>query len=299
MSKPKQNRLSLKQKVDILKKLDEGTNGNRLAVDFGVSKSAISQIKKQKKRISEEVSNAYQESKKKTLHKPEYQELDAKIYEWFLKQRERNCPVNGTLFKAKAKDLFKKLYPNKMESDFAASDGWFRNFKRRHGLRFLKVCGEILSSDTSSITPFIHQFRAKRNEMGLLDSQIYNADESGLYYKIIPDKTYVAAETKSAPGRKIKKERFTFMLCSNADGSNKIKPLIIGKAKKPHCFKDFNNPLDYNHSKTSWMTSTIFTQWFHDSFVKQVSIFVHFSHFVFRDFFNFTCKQIDGILNKD
>lgn len=87
--KPKQNRLSLEDKVEILKKLDEGVNGNRLALDFNVSKSAISQIKKQKEQIFEAVSKSDQEFKKKTLHKAEYAELEAKLYGWFLKQRER------------------------------------------------------------------------------------------------------------------------------------------------------------------------------------------------------------------
>lgn len=148
-----------------------------------------------------------------------------------------------------------------------ASDGWFRKFKRRHGLRFLKVCGEILSSDTTTITPFIHEFHAKINEMQLTNEQLNNADETGLFYKLLPDKTYVAACEKTAPGTKLKKERITALLCANADGSNKITPLVIGKAKKPRCFKGFHNPLDYDNSSNAWITSNIFKNWFLGSFV--------------------------------
>lgn len=64
-SKPKQIRLSLQQKGDILKKLDEGIRANRLAIDFGVSESAISQIKQKKGEILVALSNTYQEAKKK------------------------------------------------------------------------------------------------------------------------------------------------------------------------------------------------------------------------------------------
>lgn len=272
--KPKQNRLSLEDKVKILKKLDENVRANRLALDFGVSTSAISQIKKQKEQIYEAVSESDQEAKKKTLHKAEYDEMETKLYGWFLKQRERNCPINGPIFKAKARDIFKSVYPEKEEKNFLASDGWFRNFKRRRGLRFLKVCGEILSSDTTAITPFVHQFRAKIDEMQLTNEQLYNADESALFYKLLPDKTYVAACEKTAPGGKMKKERVTFMLCSNAEGTNKIKPLVIGKSAKPRCFNGFDNPLEYDNSKNAWMTTIIFKKWFHDSFVKQVSMIV-------------------------
>lgn len=243
-----------------------------MAIDYQVSESAISQIKRQKLEIHEAVAKSYQLVSKKTLHKAEYEELETKLHDWFLKQRDRNCPVNGHIPRAKAKDLFKKIYPNKEEKDFLASDGWFRNYKRRHGIRFLKVCGEILSSDTSTITPFIHHLRSKMDEMKLLPSQVYNADETGLFYKILPEKTYVAACEKSAPGSKIKKERVSILLCANADASNKITPLVIGKAAKPRCFVGFNNPLDYDHSKAAWMTTHIFKNWFHGTFVKQVSI---------------------------
>ncbi|XP_053949472.1 jerky protein homolog-like [Anastrepha ludens] len=162
---------------------------------------------------------------------------------------------------------------DKKESEFNASDGWLTKFKRRFGMRFLKVCGEILSSDTTSITPFINSLRAKMNEMNVTNQQLYNADESGLFYRLLPDKTYVAACEKTAPGRKIQKQRITFMLCSNADGSNKIKPLVIGKAAKPRCFNNFQNPLNYDHSANAWMTKKIFSNWFHNEFVKEVRRF--------------------------
>lgn len=193
MASQKQKRLTLEEKLKILKKLDEGVQGTRLALDFGVSTSAISQIKKQKANINEAVLKTHQEATRKTLHKAEYEDLEVKLFEWFLKQRDRNCPINGPIMQAKAKELFKTIYPDKDENSFSASEGWFRKFKRRHGIRYLKVCGEILSSDTSTITPFIHQLRAKMDEMQITLDQLYNADETGLFYKMLPDKTLVAA----------------------------------------------------------------------------------------------------------
>lgn len=190
-----------------------------------------------------------------------------------MKQRERNCPVNGPVLKAKAVDIFTKLFPDKSASDFAASEGWLFRFRRRFGIRYLKICGEILSSDTSTITPFVHKFRAKISEMGLTHDQIYNADESGLYYRMLPDKTLVASTEKSAPGRKIQKERVTFLIGANASGSHKLTPMVIGKAKSPRCFKNFANPFIYTNSSNAWMTANIFHDWFHNNFVKEVSLY--------------------------
>ena len=97
------------------------------------------------------------------------------------------------------------MYPDKDENAFTASNGWFSKFKTRHGLRFLKIGGEILSSDVGAITPFLHRFRAKVAEMGLLETQIYNADESGLFFRCIQDKAFVAACEKVPKDLKFKK----------------------------------------------------------------------------------------------
>lgn len=78
-AKPKQNRLSLDDKAQILRKLDEGVRANRLALDFGISESAVSQIKKQKQQIFEAISKSYQEANKKTFHRSEFDELESKL----------------------------------------------------------------------------------------------------------------------------------------------------------------------------------------------------------------------------
>ncbi|CAB5382754.1 unnamed protein product [Rhizophagus irregularis] len=51
-------------------------------------------------------------------------------------------------------------------------------------------------------------------------------DETGLFYRLEPDRTLA---TKRLSGRKKSKERLSIALCSNADGSHKLPPLIIGK----------------------------------------------------------------------
>lgn len=269
-NKRKKNTLSLDNKVKILKRLNEGVHGSRLAQDFNVTKSAISYIKSKKKDIMDAVANTYQEANKKTLHTAEYPEMESRVYEWFLNQREKKNTLTGPILKAKAKAIFAEIYPEKDANCFNASDGWFSKFKTRFGIRYLKIGGEILSCAVGDVTPFLHRFRAKVAEMGLMETQIYNADESGLFFRCLPNKTFVAACEKKAQGYKIQKERISFLLGANSDGSHKLKPLIIGKAKNPRCFKGFNNPLPYDFSKNAWMTSRIFHEWFHKIFIKEV-----------------------------
>lgn len=255
-----------------MKKIDAGVNKNRIAHDYGVNKSSITRIDQNRQAILEVASNSLEKIQIKTLHKLVYVELERKLYDWFLNQRARNCAVTGPMLKCKAKEEFTKLYPEKSTDSFSASDGWLTKFKKRHGIRYLKICGEILSSDTTDIMSFIRTLRGKMNEMQLTDAQLYNADESGLYFRLLPQKTFVAATEKTAPGRKIAKERITFLLCSNADGSHKLTPMVVGKSAKPRCFKGFKNPLIYGSSRSAWMTSWLFNDWFHNSFVKEVDL---------------------------
>lgn len=284
-NKRKKNTLSLENKVKILEKLDKGVQGKRLALDFNVTTSSISYIKSNRTAILNAVSNTYQEVNNKSLHSAEYPKMESRLYEWFLNHREKKCTLTGPILKEKAKQIFREEYPEKDENTFLASDGWFTKFKKRHGIRFLKICGEILSSDVASVTPFIHEYRAKIAEMGLMESQIYNVDETGLFFRCLPDRTYVSALEKNAPGHKIQKDRISVLLGANSDGSHKLVPLVIGKAKKPRCFKSFNNPLHYNFSKNAWMTSRIFHEWFHQIFIKEVRKNIDFRFSNFKIFF--------------
>lgn len=138
-------------------------------------------------------------------------------------------------------------------------------------MRSIKICGEKLSADSSAISSFKRELAELKIEMGLNDDQIYNADETGLYYKMLCDRTYVSLASKSAAGMKVEKSRLTMMGCVNASGAHKLKPLIIGKSVNPRCLRNhtFTN-IDYRNSKKAWMTANLFDSWFTQCFKPQV-----------------------------
>ena len=60
------------------------------------------------------------------------------------------------------------------------------------------------------------------------------------------------------------KERLTLMLAANMDGSEKLKPLIIGKSLNPRYFQGlnrFNLQAVYRANTNGWMTGLIFKEW--------------------------------------
>ena len=86
---------------------------------------------------------------------------------------------------------------------------------------------------------------------------IFNVDETGLFFKCLPEKTFIF-KGQSSSGGKHSKERVTLLLGANMSGTEKLRPFLIGKWKKPRCFKQVKSlPLDYYGNKKSWMTSTL------------------------------------------
>ena len=154
--------------------------------------------------------------------------------------------------------------------EFAASDGWLWRFSKRHGIRQLTLQGEKLSADKPAADNFITTFQEFIEDKQYTLNQIFNCDETGLYYKLLPNKTLAGHFEKTADGRKGQKERVTINACSNASGTIKLPLLLIGKAKKPRCFKNISRdklPLLYENQSNAWVNTDIFTRWFHGSFV--------------------------------
>lgn len=112
---------------------------------------------------------------------------------------------------------------------------------------------------------------------GISGDQLYNCDESGLNFKMLPSCTLASRAEDSAPGYKKKKERVTILACSNVTGNNKLKLCLIGKSQKPRAFKNFKDysslPVWYKGQKSAWMNSAIFKDWFKEQFVPSVEAY--------------------------
>ena len=92
---------------------------------------------------------------------------------------------------------------------------------------------------------------------------IYKADEYGLFYQCLPNKSY-QLKTEKCSGGKHRKIRITCLAATNAVGSNLLM-FVIGKAKKPRCFKNTKTlPCKYRAQKKSWMDGVLFDEWVRD-----------------------------------
>lgn len=95
---------------------------------------------------------------------------------------------------------------------------------------------------------------------GLTGDQIFNCDETGLNFKMLPGKSLAARTEKAAPGYKRSKERVTILACSNATANLKLDLTMIGKSKNPRAFKIITKqtlPVKYFNQKSAWMSSKL------------------------------------------
>ncbi|GBM48965.1 Tigger transposable element-derived protein 6 [Araneus ventricosus] len=119
--------------------------------------------------------------------------------------------------------------------NFSASHGWVEKFKNRHGLATCVLTLESASVSEGTVERWKEDLATLVN--GYEPKNTYNCDETGLFYKLIYDRTLTFREEPCHGGNK-SKERLTVLLCCNADGSEKFLPLVIGRSKKPRCFKN-------------------------------------------------------------
>ena len=188
----------------------------------------------------------------------------------------RGVPTTGPIVQAKARELHQRV--NDAHGDrapmkeFTASAGWLWRFCQRHSIGQLSLQGEKLSADQPAADTFIPKFQEFVADGGYSLDQVFNCDETGLYYKLLPQKSLAAHFEKSADGRKTQKERVTINVCSNA-GTIKLPLLLIGKSKNPRCFKNVSHdslPVVYANQSNAWVNATLFTDWFHHQFVPTV-----------------------------
>ncbi|GMF57401.1 unnamed protein product [Phytophthora fragariaefolia] len=69
--------------------------------------------------------------------------------------------------------------------------------------------------------------------------------------------------TRKKPGFKASKTRVTVAFCTNADGTELLPLLYIGRARKPLCFKKNTGAklgFSYKNNAKAWMPSPIFQQ---------------------------------------
>lgn len=199
------------------------------------------------------------QAKSKRLRSAKWPDLEAALLHW-IRIAETQIIISQDIILEKARFFWSQLplYQGLLMPTF--SNGWLQGFQSRASIHSYKRHGEEGSVQESA-----------EEEMKLIREalqkyhprDIFNCDETGLFWKRVPDRSL---STQSLPGLKQEKARISVLFCCNSDGSEKIKPLFIGTAKKPRAFAAAsinigNLNLIWKSNKKAWMTSEIFEEW--------------------------------------
>lgn len=248
----KRKSFTVEEKRKIIAEVQQGHSKKKvIAEKYGIACSTLSTILKMEEEIMADT-DFPQQKKRRTADHPE---LDESVKKWFLQCRDRGVPVDGPMLKEKASIFAEKLG----HVEFKGSNGWLMNFKRRNGLICRKICGEsgTVTNDVcldwrEELKPILEEFEGR---------DIFNADETGLFFKCLPDKTFTTQHDDCNDGKR-SKERVTVLLGANMDGSEKLELFMIGKSAKPRCFKGVKSlPVEYSANRKAWMTSVLFEHW--------------------------------------
>lgn len=244
---------TLTEKVKLINDFEKsGMSKSGFSKVHSVPRTTLNTILSAKEAI---LSNYQTGCKRKRMRTSNFEDVEAVLIKWFKNVRSNSISVSGNILKEKALEIAKELNVE----NFNASNGWIERFKERHGLSFKKICGESAAVDESKINSWKNLI-LKEILSNYKPSDIYNLDETGLFFRLQPDKTLCFRQENCSGGKK-SKERLTVLLGSNMLGTDKLKPVVIGKSLKPRCFSNVKSlPVIYRANSKAWMTSTIWEE---------------------------------------
>ncbi|KAK3106816.1 hypothetical protein FSP39_000437 [Pinctada imbricata] len=193
---------------------------------------------------------------KRKRRKTGNEEVNELTWAWFKEAMTRRVNVNGPLIQQRALEFAKDLG----NETFKASNGWLISFLKRNNIVLGTMSGERGDVDNNVVKEWIDKVPSLC--AGYESCNIFNMDETGLFYRDTTRQTYHIKGDECAGGKR-SKERVTLALCASLTGE-KLPPLFIGKSKKPRCFnsiKPESLPVIYKNNKKAWMNSALFEEW--------------------------------------
>jgi hypothetical protein len=216
MSTKKRNKLSIKDKYDIITKLSDGMNRNELLKEYKLkSLSHLTELLKKKEEIIGKYNHLNTKSSEKsfTIKTAKYPTVERALVEWMRQMRHKKVSLTSEVILMKAKDFAIRLGIE----GFVPTKGYLKGLKARHNILFTQKHGESESVDENVVKKWSEDLKVILKDYKPED--IYNMDEAALFWRLLPTKTYAFTD-ESSFGTKKSKDRITIVLVSNADGTD-------------------------------------------------------------------------------
>ena len=118
------------------------------------------------------------------------------MFLWFEQARSKNVPISGPLLIEKCKKIAEA-----MGSDFEPNAGWLFRWKKRYNLKYKRAHGESGDADVKGAEEWLCDVYPDIVE-GKEPHDVYNCDETALFYRALPDGSYAKKTEKMMGGGK-------------------------------------------------------------------------------------------------
>lgn len=223
----KRNELTLEAKISLIKDnhYGYGLSTRKLAEKYSISKSSVANILSRRDEYDHDYLINANKGIKRKIKDDTSKHIDDVLFQWFTAQRAKHIPISGPLLQEKARQIAEEI--GLSTNDFKASNGWREKFRQRHMIGHRQISGEGASVSATTAEEWKDRLPTIINDYSSDD--IYNADETALLFKAVPNRSLVISKEQCKGGKR-SKERYTVLLCSNSSGTDKLKPLVIGKS---------------------------------------------------------------------
>lgn len=273
-TKHRRKMLTIQEKVKLLDMIKEGKKIVEVARHYDLNESTVRSIRKDEKNIRATASVSFNKEAKRvvTSRNKFIVKTESALAVWISDSRKKAIPLDSLVIREKARQLYQRFTADEPQPgpssatimDFTASKGWFEKFKKRYHLKKVALHGEAASADQPAAEDYVNNtFRKILEEGQYQQEQVFNMDETGLFWKRMPSRTFIFKDEAKVCGFKAYKDRVTIVMCGNAEGFL-LKPALINKDKNPTPLKNKNKHLLPVH----WMHNN--KGWFHECFIPQV-----------------------------
>lgn len=201
--------LSIDDKVHIIDAVEKGERKKDVAARFGIPASSLSTILKRKNTILEAAAVGPSATRKRN-RTAVYDDVDKATFAWFMEMLSQRVPLSGAVLQRQAVN-----FANILGCDsFKASSGWLDKFKKRHAIVSKVLCGESASADIVGAATWQEEELRDILERYAAED-IYNADESALFFQMLPGRT-LALKGQRCEGGKQSKQRLSILFCVNS-----------------------------------------------------------------------------------
>lgn len=189
---------------DLLKKKEKNAKTNTVEHFKLKQISTLNTILTKADQINDNFTENQSTETRKRFKKSLFDDVDEELYEYFLKMRKKNAELSTNDIKSKALEIA----IGKNYGDFKASNGFIRCFKSRYNIKFKDLHGEGGSVDLVTTNDWFKKLKNILTDYA--EDEIYNLDETGLFFRAQKGRTYVTGKEgndKNLRGMKKSKDR--------------------------------------------------------------------------------------------